>query len=242
MRQKIDLLRAEIDHLEKARTAGQQEDLTSFDRFVQGYRHTIYDDQLATKKAELEGLLPQLSALEAKNPKAPPVRLPKPKKAPTDRRPIDRRKAAIIGGPLALIVLLGGILVARLGSQSGPALPEPVELAPVTRRPIRERGELFWSREVDFNYKGGAVIISGEPQITGPFWVDDKVVLTVTRPDGSSVVWEKVFNVDCFDNRTAPPQVITELFQPGLNKIKVEMFDLCGADVGTLNKVLLTEM
>ncbi len=113
----------------------------------------------------------------------------------------------------------------------------------MTRRPVREVGELFFSRELDFTYKGGQVIISGEPQVTGQFWVDDKIVLYVTNPDGTTQTWEKSFNANCLnENQSAPPQDITELFKPGVNKIKVELWDVCGANVGTLNQVLLTEI
>jgi hypothetical protein len=144
--------------------------------------------------------------------------------------------------PIVALLIIVPRVAARFQPPPPPIYPPPVELAPVTRRPVREVGELFFSRELDFPYKGGQVIISGEPQVTGQFWVDDKIVIYVTNPDGSTKSWDKIFNVNCFDNRTAPAQDITELFKPGVNKIKVEMWDVCGANVGTLNKVLLTEI
>jgi hypothetical protein len=242
LRRRVELLRAEIGHIEKARVAGQGEQLSSFDRFVQGYRHNIYDDQLGVKQSELETLLPELNALEAKQPKAPPARPPKsprPEAAPRQRGPI--RRIAMVSVPLFAVVA-AAIVLTRPGSPPEPKLPEPTELAPVTRRPMREPGELFFTREVPFTYQGGRVIISGEPQVTGQFWVDDKIVLTVTAPDGSVAAWEKTFNENCTSNRAAPAEDITGLFKPGPNRILVEMFDVCGADVGTLNKVLLTEI
>jgi hypothetical protein len=235
----VDLLRGEIQHLEKARVAGQNEDLSSFDRFVQGYRHTIYDDQLVAKKAELEAALPVLEALEQKDPKPPPIRPARqPRAGP--RKPLPIRRVAIILAPL---LLLGLVAVGVARNQGRPEDSyRPFELAPVTRRPMREPGEKFFTREVPVLYAGGQMIISGEPPVTGQFWVDDKITLTVTHPDGSVASWEKIFNNNCFDNRAAPPEDITHLFRRGENKVLVEMFDVCGADVGTLNKVLLTEI
>lgn len=242
LRERANLLREEIGHLEKAKAAGQEEELSSFDRFVQGYRRSIYDEQLAEKRAELEALLPELRALEAKNPKAPPIRPPRPQKPAPGPRRLSRRRIAMALVPVVVAAGLAGVVMAR--ARTGPeANPPPsYELAPVTRRPVREQGEMFFSRELEFTYKGGTVIISGEPPVTGQFWVDDKIVLTVTRPDGTVVTWEKMFNEGCYDNRAAPAQEITELFQPGPNRILVQLFDVCGTDVGTLNKVLLTEI
>jgi hypothetical protein len=222
-----------------ARAAGSDEDLSSFDRFVHSYRHTMFDDQLVAKRAELETLLPELQALEAKNPKAPPP--PKPPRERPILPPINRRKVAMAAVAIAALWIVVPRVAARLMEPKPP--PPPVELAPVTRRPVREVGELFFSREVEMTYKGGQVIISGEPQVTGQFWVDDKIVLYVTHPDDTVQTWEKSFNEACRNqNQTAPPQDITNLFAPGVNKIKVEMWDVCGAQVGTLNQVLLTEI
>jgi hypothetical protein len=183
-----------------------------------------------------------LNALEAKNPKAPPVRPPKGTQAEhAGRRPMQSRRIALLVVPL-IAMAIAALIVTRAASPPPPKLPEPTEVAPVIRRPMREPGELFFSREIPFTYKGGRVIISGEPQVTGPFWVDDKIVLTVTAPDGTISTWSKTFNDNCTSNLSAPAEDITDLFKPGLNHILVEMFDVCGADVGTLNKVLLTEV
>ncbi len=210
---------------------------------MQNYRHNVYDDQLEAKKAELEVLLPQLQELEAKNPKAPPVRPPKPANAAPARPPINWKKVAMIAVPVVALLILVPRVAARFQPPPPPIYPPPVELAPVTRRDVREVGELFYTKELDFPYKGGTVIISGEPQVTGQFWVDDKIILYVTRPDATTQTWEKSFNEACRNqNQSAPPQDITSLFARGVNKIKVEMWDVCGAQVGTLNKVLLTEI
>jgi hypothetical protein len=245
LRRRVELLRSEISHLEKARVAGQGEELSSFDRFVQGYRHNIYDDQLGAKKTELETLLPELNALEAKQPKAPPTRPPKPARpeAAVPRSAPIRRIALLVVPLVAVTLAMAAVFVTRAGPPPPPTYPPPDELAPVIRRPVREPGELFYSREAPFTYKGGRVIISGEPQVTGSFWVDDKIILTVTAPDGTVSTWEKVFNNNCGTyNAQAPAEDISDLFKPGVNRVLVEMFDICGADVGTLNKILLTEI
>ncbi|MCL5959431.1 MAG: DUF11 domain-containing protein, partial [Chloroflexi bacterium] len=69
---------------------------------------------------------------------------------------------------------------------------------------------------------------SGDPAPTGSFSVDDAMVLTVTRPDGSVVTWSRVFEVGCYAVYPSGPVDITSLFRAGVNTVSIRLYDVCG--------------
>lgn len=117
-----------------------------------------------------------------------------------------------------------------------------VELAPEMTRPVRHPGETFFTTELKFSYNGGRVILSGDPPPSTPFGVDDRLVMAVERPDGTTRTWDWIFNTRCFENQPVPPQDLTDLFQRGENVVSVALSDICSARVGTFGRLLLSEV
>lgn len=115
-----------------------------------------------------------------------------------------------------------------------------LDLAPDERRRVKQRGETFLTKDYQVPYTAGPVILSGAPPPTTPFGVDDYLLIIVRRPDGTTARWERIFNPACVENDVIPPQDISSLFQPGLNRITMTISDLCGFNVGTLGRVLLS--
>jgi len=115
-----------------------------------------------------------------------------------------------------------------------------VQLAPQMGGPVRQRGETFFTNQVQFTYQSGQVILSGDPPPTNLFAVDDAMTLTVTRPDGTSATWSHVFEVGCYTINPLAPVDITNLFHTGVNVVSVRLYDVCGVSEGTANAIFLT--
>jgi hypothetical protein len=161
---------------------------------------------------------------------------------------------ALFSSAAAAIPPVSGLHAVRAQSTSDPPLSTPapdladdaswvsLELAPADRRPIAQRGETYLRKEFAFSYTGGAVMLSGDPAPTTPFGVDDRLLIEVRRPDGSTVSWERMFTAGCYENEPIPAEDIRSLFQPGRNAITVTITDVCAARVGTLGRVLLSTL
>jgi hypothetical protein len=202
------------------------------------------EEELTAKKARLEPLRAEVKQLETESPElliAPP---PKPPRQP--RRPLPKPLLAGLGVG-ALGVAIVGLVVSGVVPIGGPSVSTPVapryttvEFLPrLATRPVVQQGETFYTHDLDFNYTGGTVILSGEPPAVGEFWVDDAISITVRHPDGSTATWRQDFNAGCFANRPLPPQDVTHLFQPGRNVVSIALFDVCGANVGTSGPITL---
>jgi len=113
------------------------------------------------------------------------------------------------------------------------------ELAPAIHEPVGEPGESFFTRMMSVSYSDARVFLSGQPY-PSEFAVDDRIEITVTRPDGSTSTWARTFNEDCVVNRPLAPQDITDLFAPGQNTVTVLLYDICGATRGTSGPLLLS--
>ena len=249
MRSEIEHLKADIARIEQeiAGATGSDDPSTVY-RYVKRLRTSMAQEELTGKQARLETLVAEASQLEAELPEE--LRGPPPPPPPW-REPRRRLTQVVLVGAVVAIIAVGGIggLVAsgalsRIGAP--PPTPEPPKLVPIeflpeiTTRQALVRGETFLTREVVVNYTGGVAILSGEPPPDGQFWIDDTIVLTVRRPDGSTVTWRRDFNSECLANRPLPPQDISELFLPGRNVVLISLMDSCGAFVGSSGRVSLS--
>ena len=108
-----------------------------------------------------------------------------------------------------------------------------------TRVPIHEHferfsageGEIFFDKTVDFTFTGGVVRLSNEPDGTGDVFVDDEIIVTVTHPDGTTARLDHDYSGGCSGTIThTDPQDVTALFQPGVNHVRVQFKNTCGAN------------
>jgi hypothetical protein len=50
------------------------------------------------------------------------------------------------------------------------------------------------------------------------------------------------FNIDCYSNSSVDAQDLTWMFLPGVNTVRVELSDVCGATWGTSGAIVLTNV
>ena len=126
------------------------------------------------------------------------------------------------------------------GERTGDVAARRIEVSPyIPSSAMDARGATFFTREVDFTFERGRVIVSGEPPPGGAFSVDDGMQMKVTHPDGSVAIWRRDFNRDCAANFPAPAEDVTDLFQPGLNRVLLTLYDTCGGLKGTSSPIWL---
>jgi hypothetical protein len=141
---------------------------------------------------------------------------------------------------LSLALLLLGMPVDSASPARADNALTGTELVLPVRRAVVEQGEALPTAEFDIGYTDGNVMLSGDMSSSDPFWVDDYLVIEVTRPDGTVARWERNFTPDCYKDQAATPEDLTELFQPGLNTVRVTIFDVCGGFVGPLSPIILS--
>jgi len=119
---------------------------------------------------------------------------------------------------------------------SSPFCPAPLPacVVPIQKRfrryPAAE-GEVFFDRTVPFDYTGGTVVLSQDPDGTGDVFVDDELIMTVTRPDQTTVVFDQDYSNGCSGQIIhGGPHDVTSLFQVGLNSVRVQFKNTCGAN------------
>ncbi len=91
-----------------------------------------------------------------------------------------------------------------------------------------------WTAEASFVYQGGPMLLSGAANGTLPLTVDDAFRLTIRRPDNSTETFYYDFSAEC----TQPlaevgPFDLGGYFLPGLNRVQVEVIDMCASAWGT---------
>ena len=85
-----------------------------------------------------------------------------------------------------------------------------------------------WAGDVSFTYKGGAVLLAGASNGLVPLTVDDAFRLTVLRPDESTETFYYDISADCTQPLSkVGPFELNGYFLPGLNKVHVEVIDMC---------------
>jgi len=116
-----------------------------------------------------------------------------------------------------------------------------IELAPyIPSSAVAASGTTFFTREVEFTFQHDRVTISGDPPPSSAFGVDDGIQMRVMHPDGSVVTWRRDFNHECAANVPLPAEDVTGLFQPGLNRVSLTLYDTCGGLKGTTSPIWLT--
>ena len=127
-------------------------------------------------------------------------------------------------------------LLGLVGQQlASPFCPAPM----ACEVPIHERfrhyaadtGAVFFDRTVAFDYAGGSVVLSAEPDGTGAVFVDDEILVTVTRPDQTTANFGHDYSNGCSGVITdSDPHDLSALFQPGANQVRVRFKNTCGAN------------
>jgi hypothetical protein len=234
LRARIDALENEVGILEGLGQGSKT--ATGFDRSLTNLRANLATQGLTAKRQELTELKAQADALLARDPRvAEPLPPPKPPAPPR-----DPRRTAIIGGA-ALLLILGAAIVGWRVLNPPPREMVSFLVAPLLESRVSTPGNLFYtSAAINVPYDGGEISISGDPVPTGKFAIDDRIVLSVKRPDGTTESWEHVFNDNCFRNLDEDAQDLTSMFQKGLNVVTVELHDVCGGAAGTSGPVFLT--
>ena len=158
------------------------------------------------------------------------------------------RRSVLLASVAGLLVIMVRLMGARFtglleGTPGRPATPnaaaavpltEPVEVTPlVDSSPVTQRGETFLTRELQVTFSRGRIYLSGDPPPASPFTVDDGLRMDVTRPDGTIATWSHDFNTSCIRNEAVPAQDVTTVFQPGVNRVSITLYDICGANKGT---------
>jgi len=104
------------------------------------------------------------------------------------------------------------------------------------------QGEVFFSEEAEVNYTGGTVLLSSTCDGSGDVWVDDEVMIRVTRPDGTVAEHTVDFSNGCQGYiSTLEALDLTSLFSIGRNTVYVELSDICGGHVGSTALYLTLE-
>jgi hypothetical protein len=116
-----------------------------------------------------------------------------------------------------------------------------VQLAPQMSQPNPQLGRTFFMATYQVVYGSGPVMISGSPPPNQSFYVDDQIVMTVTRPDTTTATFDQRFEGgNCSGIRFLGPFDVTSLFQPGTNQVRVELRDTCGGVESTSSAIWLT--
>jgi hypothetical protein len=112
-------------------------------------------------------------------------------------------------------------------STSGPRV-----LAQASQAPVEQVGVVFLQQTLDCYWTDGQVVLSLDTAGKLPFAVDDAMQLVVQRPDGTLAGWEHDFSNACQVVTEIPPQDISGLFQPGINRLTLQLSDRCGTMAG----------
>lgn len=202
-------------------------------------RASLAGEELEGKRAELDALLAEAARMEAGASKQQP-RAPRPAPRPQGGPARTWRRRFLLGGAGASVVVAGAGAIILVMLQPGGGASVTLELAPsIPTQPAAQQGQTFFTRDLELTYASGPVIVSGPPPPQGPFFVDDAMSITVTRPDGTTAAWNRTFNVDCEENAPLDPQDVTDLFRQGVNKVSVVLRDVCGSTIGAQGPIFL---
>ena len=113
----------------------------------------------------------------------------------------------------------------------------------IAEKPVSQAGETFATYTESVKYSAGqTVTLASDPKGTavytidgysGNVYVDDAMDITVTHADGTMTNWTNESTFECFGLYPSGPLNISELFQPGQNKVRISLRDECGTDEGS---------
>ncbi|MEZ4829083.1 MAG: TcdA/TcdB pore-forming domain-containing protein [Bacteroidia bacterium] len=101
---------------------------------------------------------------------------------------------------------------------------------------------VFYTNEVLFEYLDGKVWLCSNIDGSGQIYVDDKIRLTISNPDGTQKEYSFDYSYgNCGRIIPGPPIDISGLFRPGINKVKIELIDLYYNSQGSSEFYLVPE-
>ena len=112
------------------------------------------------------------------------------------------------------------------------SFPVPIMDA-IPERPVLTKGEIFFITEFAVRYFEGRLVLSSNLRGDGSVFVDDAISLIVTHPDGTQA--SKLFDLSnsCLGTGPVDPLDVTELFARGINRVQLQLRDLCGGAVAS---------
>lgn len=150
------------------------------------------------------------------------------------RRPaLVALSAGTVGLVLGVAVALGGAAVLDSGTTGGAA--EAVKLRDEFAVPESRPGEVVARQQFTVDYRGGPVVLAGDPSGKAGMLVNDELRLDIAHPDGSTVQFRHNFGEASGCQRDDPvgPQDLTSYFVPGTNVVTLTIVGGCnGGDVG----------
>lgn len=146
-----------------------------------------------------------------------------------------RRYLKTTGILAVMATLVGGVLLA-LNPNGGAEAAQPnsqLVSAAIAPQPVGQQGEVFFDRTFPLILNnGGTVRIGANPDGSGAIAVDDRIIVTVTRQNGSQDSLSHTFaDGTCQTITPAGPLNITPLLLPGNNVVRVQYADVCGTGV-----------
>jgi hypothetical protein len=93
-----------------------------------------------------------------------------------------------------------------------------------------DAGEIFFDTTVEFTFTGGTVLLAEDPDGGGDAFVDDEIIVTVTRPDATTATFDHDYSNGCSGRITHTNSDVTVLFQPGVNQVRVQFKNTCGGN------------
>lgn len=89
---------------------------------------------------------------------------------------------------------------------------------------------IFFDHTVTYQYKDGPLTLSSTPDGAGVLCTDDETNIIITHQDG----FEEKFHETCaIAGKALPPQEVTDLFQPGVNRVHITLTDFNGPNYST---------
>jgi hypothetical protein len=143
------------------------------------------------------------------------------------------RKRVVAAMAAIGLVSVGTGLALNMPSAQG-ATPAVQVTAGIASRSVTKRLVIFFTNTITVNYAKGHFKLAGTSTGKGPMLVDDAIIVTVTRPDGTVVIWNHDFDKGpCTPATPLKPMDLSAMLQPGNNKIQIQLQDLCGGSEGS---------
>ena len=254
LRRQINDVSRELAMLEDL-AAREPDDTTGGTRtsVIQTARASALQTQLTDKRAQLESLIERERTLgPEKARETSPASLAAWRPRPVRSRigvPFRLIRSALLWALATVVIvsvlvvlspLLGDIAARRIGPfGASPKVVTIDEVVPAITGPVGDPGESIFFRDMTVSYVGGQVVLSGQPYPSA-IAMDDRMEITVVRSDGSTSTWTHPVSEDCGANELFPLQDVTHLFDPGLNIVRLVLYDRCGESRGASGPVVLS--
>lgn len=140
-----------------------------------------------------------------------------------------RRWRQVTVAAAAAAVLLGTQLP---GAAAGAPATLTLQVVPPRNQITAVDGEVFYEGSflVRVPSTAPAYVFLGGSAKGGDFWVDDSMVVTVTKPNGEQTVLS--FDNGCGGRKSTPEMDLSAALAPGANNVSIVLKDTCGAMEG----------